>query len=441
MDLIRGLRIDADSRIAFVGSGGKTAALFETARAYDQLIFLTTTTHLGVNQLGNADQVFQIDKAADLPSPKRPFQGRVILFVASSREENRVGGLPPRALGMLVKLAGEYDCPLLIEADGARQLPLKAPADHEPALPDFVNGVVVVAGLSGLGKPLTGEWVHRPERFAALSGLAPGSRIKSEHLIKVLTSTRGGLKNVPEDARVSLILNQIDAFPNWRGLKRYRDQLLASYHAVLFTMLHDQLLLEVHQRIAGLVLAAGGSSRLGKPKQFLTWKGEPFIKRVARIALEARLDPVHVITGEEHSRAQQVLHDLDAGIHFNPDWQEGQSSSVQVGVKLLSDEVGGVVFLLVDQPQIPPALVQSLLAAHARRLSDITSARTAGQRTNPVLFDRSLFAELLAVEGDVGGRVLFDHHQVEYVDWEDERVRLDVDTPGDYRALLDAYQL
>ena len=97
-----------------------------------------------------------------------------------------------------------------IEADGSRQKPLKAPAEHEPAIPGFVKHFVQVVGLTGLGKPLNEEYVHRPEIFVRLSELEFGETVTSEALVRVLTHPDGGLKNIPENARRIVLLNQAD---------------------------------------------------------------------------------------------------------------------------------------------------------------------------------------------------------------------------------------
>jgi len=99
------------------------------------------------------------------------------LFTGPKVEAERTAGLSLEALQRLYEIADSAHCPLLIEADGSRQRPLKAPASHEPVIPNWVDTVAVVAGLSALGSPLTEKWVHRPERFAALSGLSPGEII------------------------------------------------------------------------------------------------------------------------------------------------------------------------------------------------------------------------------------------------------------------------
>ena len=101
------------------------------------------------------------------------------LILGGQIEGGKVRGVNNRVFERLLELADSKNYPLLVEADGSRMCPLKAPGDHEPDIPvlgypeeDWLDAVVVVAGLSGLAKTLSAEWVHRPETFAALSGLA-----------------------------------------------------------------------------------------------------------------------------------------------------------------------------------------------------------------------------------------------------------------------------
>jgi molybdenum cofactor cytidylyltransferase len=120
----------------------------------------------------------------------------------------------------------------------------------------------------------------------------------------------------------------------------------------------------------------------------------------------------------------------------NPDWQAGQSSSLQAGLRLLPPQTGGAVFFLADQPQIPISLVRSLVETHATSLQPVVAPMVDGRRANPVLFDRITFPDLMALQGDVGGRALFAKYPVEWVPWHDSAVLLDVDTPEDYKKLL-----
>jgi probable selenium-dependent hydroxylase accessory protein YqeC len=113
---------------------------------------------------------------------------------------------------------------IIVEGDGAARKPLKAPADHEPVIAASCRHVVVVAGLDGLGRPLTEKVVHRADRFAALSGLTLGAPITAEALGRVVNHPSGGRKEVPAGARLTLFLNKADQSawrPSAESIRRY----------------------------------------------------------------------------------------------------------------------------------------------------------------------------------------------------------------------------
>ena len=276
-------RQEAAPRLAFVGAGGKSTALFELARQLPPPVLLTSTTHLAEEQLQLADHHFYIENPEDLAVLERALPGGVTLLTGRGDEIRRTGGLPGPALERLLDLAGVRNTPLLVEADGARMLPLKAPAGHEPAIPDFANLVVVVAGLSALGKPLSSEWVHRPERFQELSGAESGEEITLELIARVLLHPAGGLKNIPEPARRVVLLNQVDTPELKEQGRLLATRLLPAYHAALVASLKpgglptgdtvpDSLEAGVHRAYepaAGIVLAAGTAH----PSSFLAGRG------------------------------------------------------------------------------------------------------------------------------------------------------------------------
>lgn len=435
MDLNSRFRLEQDHKIALVGAGGKTTLMFQLARDFGTKVICTTSTHLALDQLDQADQHLMITDPAHIPHSADAYSGEVLLFTGPQVETNRVGSPPEEALEALNKLADSWGCPLIVEADGARKLPIKAPAEHEPPIPDFVNVVITVIGLSGLGKPLQGEWVHRPEYYSKLVDLPLGETLESHHLVKGLISLAGGLKNIPEKARRVLLINQIDSFPNWKTFYDHMDLLLDHYQSVGFSVLEDQLLLEVHEKIAGIILAAGGSTRFGEPKQLLDWHGKPLVSHVAQIAVEAGLDPVVVVTGADHDAVSEALRGSQVAVACNPGWAEGQSSSVRLGVETLPDGVGAAVFMLVDQPLIPSALIQRIIEKHRRNPAAIIYPVIGDQTGNPVLFDKRVFDDLTQLGGDVGGRVLFEKYPTREVPWEDEITQQDIDTPQDYQRI------
>lgn len=187
--------------------------------------------------------------------------------------------------------------------------------------------------------------------------------------------------------------------------------------------------------IAGIILAAGAASRMGQSKLLLPWKGEPLIHRAARIALEAGLSPVVVVTGAEPGIASSVT-DLPLQIADNPAWQAGQSTSVRAGILSLPEKTEAAVFLLGDQPHISVELIIKLVETYRQTHPTILAPYVGAKRTNPVLFDRSVFDPLCHLEGDQGGRSLFSRFPPSALPWPDEQLLLDIDTPEDYQELI-----
>lgn len=440
MNLLRALRLDypveSQPVISFAGAGGKTTALFQLARqlraqnAKTQII-LTAATHLGVWQIPLADRHMIAKDETDLQNIGT---GETTLVTAEI-EGGRTKPVSESVLERLRAAAKTQNIPLLIEADGARQKPLKAPAAHEPPIPNFSEIVIYIVGLSALGKPLGEEHVHRAEIFSQLSGLGLGEAVTPQAIVNALAHPQGGLKNIPQNAGRVALLNQADT-PELRSTGGgMAGGLLGWFDSVLVGSLAQDDFNTI-ERTAGVILAAGESTRFGSPKQLLDWKGKPFVRHVAETALRARLEPVTVVTGFHHADIESCLKDLPVNIVYNPGYAQGQGTSVSAGIGALPPGIGAAVFFLADQPQIPVEVIRALTEAHTRSLSPILVPLVLEERrANPVLFDKVTFPVLLQLTGDAGGRTLFDQFRVEYLPWYDDILLFDVDKPEDYERL------
>jgi molybdenum cofactor cytidylyltransferase len=193
--------------------------------------------------------------------------------------------------------------------------------------------------------------------------------------------------------------------------------------------------------IAGIVLAAGRSSRLGRPKQLLPLHGEPLIRHTLRRVLSSSLDQVILVVGHEAEQVREAVAGLPVACVFNPDAAAGQSTSVHAGLAALSPETEAAVFILGDQPGIDPEVIDALMATWRATRPPVVAPLYEDRMGNPVLFDRRVFAELAALEGDSGARpVVRAYH-------DSGELRLvpvaglappDVDTEADYAALIAA---
>ncbi|CAN5524447.1 hypothetical protein BH23CHL2_BH23CHL2_08030 [soil metagenome] len=192
-------------------------------------------------------------------------------------------------------------------------------------------------------------------------------------------------------------------------------------------------------RIAVVVLAAGGSTRLGQPKQLLDLDGMPLLSRTLEFVRLSRLDPRVVVLGGYEDEIRDAVSFVDFQTVSNPAFKEGQSTSLEAGIRALPDDVDGAMILLGDQPLLPPRVIDLLVDNFDPQHDAAVRPKYDAGAGNPVLINKSLFPELLKITGDVGAREVLQAHrdsirEVEIVGW---RAPRDVDTLEDYERLLE----
>ncbi len=190
--------------------------------------------------------------------------------------------------------------------------------------------------------------------------------------------------------------------------------------------------------IAAIILAAGGSTRFGRPKQLLDWNGVPLVAHVADQALAAGLTPVIVVLGCQAEAVRAALGARPVQTAMNWRWEAGLGTSLQAGLAALPPETEAAVFLQCDQPLVGAALLRALVSRFVEGRASIVHPVHAGQRSTPVLFARRLFPELAALGGEEGGRAIMARHpdEVTVVQVADADMLADIDTPEDYECLV-----
>lgn len=191
-------------------------------------------------------------------------------------------------------------------------------------------------------------------------------------------------------------------------------------------------------RIAGLVMAAGRSSRMGANKLLLDDGGHPIVATVVDHALAAGLAEVIVVCGHQEAEVRQALAGKAVGIVPCPDFAEGMSASLRCGLKALPQDIDAAFVLLGDMPRVGADLLRRMGAAYnPTEGRSIIVPSFQGKRGNPVLWDHRFFAEMMELAGDVGARHLIGEHadQVTEVEARDAGIMMDVDTPEAYREL------
>jgi molybdenum cofactor cytidylyltransferase len=237
--------------VALVGGGGKTTAMFRLARDVVQRgesAITTTTTRIFAAQIALAPaHVPAAGATRERVVAALAAHGQVLVIGATSCSTGKADGV---SLDLFRRL--RTWCPdvcILNEADGSRMRSFKAPAEHEPVIPVETTLVVPVVGADILGKKLDAKHVHRPELVSALSGAPLGTPITPEIVARVLAHPDGGLKGVPSETRVVVLINKVETLSDRAPVRETAARLLGepSIGAVVLTALHaEKPVLEVY---------------------------------------------------------------------------------------------------------------------------------------------------------------------------------------------------
>lgn len=187
-------------------------------------------------------------------------------------------------------------------------------------------------------------------------------------------------------------------------------------------------------RVTGIVLAAGRATRMGGGKVTRLVGDRAMVARVVDAALASQLADTIVVVGNEADRVRELLRGRSVQVVFNADYAQGQSTSLQTGLRAVEQECDGALFLLADQPFVTSALIDRLIEAFARNRQAIVRPEVAGRPANPVLMPTRLFPELLAETGDRGGRRVIERHADDlcFLNVPDPLLCIDIDSPEDY---------
>jgi molybdenum cofactor cytidylyltransferase len=188
--------------------------------------------------------------------------------------------------------------------------------------------------------------------------------------------------------------------------------------------------------IAAIILAAGASRRLGRPKQLLMHGGETLLGRAIRLAHEAGAGPVYAVLGAHSERISASIVSNGATIVVNDGWEQGIASSIHAGLRALDTKALGVLILSCDQPRLTAEHLRTLIEALvAQSVPAIVASIYAGAHGVPAVFPRATFGDLLALKGDRGARALMNHPPCPLIAVPFPGGETDIDEPDDLALL------
>lgn len=194
-----------------------------------------------------------------------------------------------------------------------------------------------------------------------------------------------------------------------------------------------------HTKNVGIVLlAAGASTRLGRPKQLLAYHGQTLLQHSVQTAAASRAQQVMVVLGASSEKLASEMKEANVHVVVNTEWQEGMGSSIRCGINAitgLDSAFEGMIIMVCDQPFVTTDLLNEIIDTHRRTGKQIIACSYEDSFGPPVFFHRSLFKELMQLKGDIGARSILIQHTdtVEVIPF--PQGTFDVDTEEDYERL------
>ncbi len=454
--LASAINLKGTGLIAITGGGGKTSLMFALAKSLPGNVVITTTTRIFTAQMNKAPAVC-IYGSQQLASLGGEDQAQTSNFKVGDFSEldtmlirhgsclvvGRVDGA--KALGVPIELPGQLLARpdvdfVLVEADGSRMRPIKAPAGHEPVIPPETHLVVNVVGIDAIGGRLT-EIAHRPERVAKVTSLQSDDRLTDEALAALIVHPDGGMKSVPDKATFISLINKVETESRLAIGRRVAKMVLQHpkvSRVVIGAVRSEKPVLEIHGRVTAVVLAAGESKRMGSAKQLLPWGRTTVLGQTIDNLRLSGVNDIVVVSGHEREAIEAVAHKLGVVSIYNPRFAAGEMlSSLQAAVSRFSDNIEAILVMLADQPMVRAQTIDQLLVDYWTCKGKLIAPIFKGERGNPVLMDRQFFAELLALpQGSAPRDLVRRHHdELNLVEVDTDSVLQDLDRPEQYERL------
>jgi len=190
--------------------------------------------------------------------------------------------------------------------------------------------------------------------------------------------------------------------------------------------------------IAAIVLAAGLSTRMGRPKLTLPIAEKTVLERVLDAFRSSKVDEIVVVLGADAAQIRRSVKFGDERVVINPDYRRGMSGSLKTGLGAVEKQADAVIIALGDQPLLAPRTIDGMVDEYLASRAPVVVPVYRGRRGNPVLFDRSLFAQIMRIEGDRGAKSVVNGNEagLRELRVEDRGTLMDIDTPSDYRKVV-----
>jgi len=411
MRISEALQLREREVISFVGGLGKTGVMFRLADELNMLgkRVVTAATVPGIPMWPGWGEYMVFaqdpDTAENLVRSALPDHSHITL-VGPSSDGGKMGSVPMDVIERVCRIEDvDY---ILVEADLSHRKDFKAPAAEEPVIPASATMVISLLNAPVIGKPVNEIIVYNADAVARMAEQRIFTKTTTETIARVLTHRDGGLKGVPDGARFIPMVNRCDTRERLGKGVDLADRLLKKKEVervVLAVTDRKDPVIAARLRVAAVVLAAGGSRRMGvNPKQLLPWGDKTLIEHILDQVGQVKFTETVVVLGHEAEKVRKVLEDRPVRVVVNPDWEIGISTSIKAAVNVLPEDVDAVMFIHSDQPGLTPGIMDRIRWRYETTNRPVVYATYYGEQGLPVLFDRKLFPDLLALRYTEGGK-------------------------------------
>lgn len=432
--------------VSIVGAGGKTSLLIGLARELRDRgwrVLVTTTTRLAADQLDYFPARVEWDEGLDAIGQALDAHGCVIVY--DELDGGKARGIAPERVETL--RAALHPDAILVEADGARGLPLKFSRQHEPVIAAGTTRIIVCMDYSGVGHPYETHVYNVEEllrRFTMLKIMGDLINPTAFEYLGFLETFRASRAMQTKPAPlISLFVNRFSGVRGWDSLfetanpltQPQVDRLVGGRLQYRTEEWHVD---HVRRKVIPIVLAAGMARRMGEMKVLLPWgKDDTILDHILKeLHLGHRLSAV-VVTGHEADAVNAIARRRYAGVVHNPDFAAGDMlSSMKAGLRAMPAGACAALVVLGDQPLLRWQTVRAIVTAYQEDKGRIVAPSYQMRRGHPILIDRQYWDEILALPDDGAPRDVINRHAdaTHYVLVDDDAVLVDVDTPEQYQA-------
>jgi molybdenum cofactor cytidylyltransferase len=437
--LVTALGIQPSDLVALVGGGGKSSLMFSLADEWEGVV-VTTTTRIFTEQMKNASAVCVLENdstlgASDNICLSEALKNKRRCLVIGTLKGKKAHGVSTE---VPMEILDREDVTLVVvEADGSRMKPCKAPTEHEPVMPIGTSLVVPVVGIDAVGYRI-GRVCHRPERVSDVTGLKESEILTASATATLLTHARGGLKDVPQDSRVVPFINKVETKERIISARTIAKEALHEdriSRVVLGAVKSQNKVLEVHRRVTAIVLAAGESVRMGHVKQLLPWGESTVLGTTIGNLKRSGVHDILLVTGYDAAEVERIGNEQDVSTIYNPDYSDGEMlSSLKVAIRSLPDNREAILVVLADQPMVDSETTDQILIAFWQERGELIAPKYKDKRGNPVLIGRRFFPELLSLPHGGAPRDLLSQKAdaLHLIPVNTPSVLHDLDSPEDY---------